>query len=90
MTFKDVGSSNEVPLTLLSLGLEAWVPPSFELLEALLQLVRMVLALTTPRSKGRSRFRRRPWTMDRTVGRCTSCTVNKWDWKVERLHQNHD
>ena len=37
-------------------------------------------------SMGRSRFLSRPWSTDFTVGLCTSCSTNRWDWKrKERL-----
>jgi len=38
------------------------------------------LTLATQWSMGRSRFLRIPCKTDLSVGRCTSCKTNKWDW----------
>jgi len=41
-------------------------------------------------SAGRRRLRSRPWSTDLTLGRCTSCRTNKWDYSTQNTVQHHN
>jgi len=41
-------------------------------------------------SAGRRRLRSRPWRTDLTLGRCTSCRTNRWDYNTQHTaHKVH-
>ena len=52
--------------------------------EAATELEKFLFILLIQRSAGRRRFLRRFCKTDRTLGRCTSCSTNKWDCKRKR------
>ena len=43
------------------------------------RVVKFRLILVTQCSRGKRRFRRRPCSTERTLGRCTSCSTKRWE-----------